>query len=128
MPARRVKAPVQEEEDSVESLSGPLEHLPQLFSVAQQTTASHRKHVNNLHSLFLRCAKVVTLSKDGTQKQLSGERAFGQKFREAVIYPLGVKKGVEQGDRIIKFIAGFVAFSVEYGMSRGLTNLTAELN
>jgi condensin complex subunit 3 len=63
------------------------------------------------------------LSKDGTQKQLSGERAFGQKFREAVIYPLGVKKGVEQGDRIIKFIAGFVAFSVDYGESSSTCSL-----
>lgn len=115
MPGPRGKRAVQPEEDTVETLQEPLEQLPQLFSVAQQTTASHRKHVNTLHSLFLRCAKVVTLSKDGTQKQLSGERAFGQKFREAVIYPLGVKKGVEQGDRIIKFIAGFVAFSVDYG-------------
>ncbi|GAA5963743.1 hypothetical protein JCM3765_006835 [Sporobolomyces pararoseus] len=114
MPGPRSKRAVQQEEDTVETLQAPLEQLPQLFSVAQQTTASHRKHVNTLHSLFLRCAKVVTLSKDGTQKQLSGERAFGQKFREAVIYPLGVKKGVEQGDRIIKFIAGFVAFSVDY--------------
>lgn len=115
MPGPRGKPTREPLVDTVESLQDPLEQLPQLFSVAQQTTASHRKHVNTLHSLFLRCGKVVTLSKDGTQKQLSGERAFGQKFREAVIYPLGVKKGVEQGDRIIKFIAGFVAFSVDYG-------------
>ncbi|GAA5901902.1 condensin subunit YCG1 [Sporobolomyces salmoneus] len=114
MPGQRAKRSVPIEDDTVETLQEPLEQLPQLFSVAQQTTASHRKHINTLHSLFLRCAKVITLSKDKTQKQLSGERAFGQKFREAVIYPLGVKKGVEQGDRIVKFIAGFVAFSVDY--------------
>ncbi|GAA5925051.1 condensin subunit YCG1 [Sporobolomyces koalae] len=114
MPGPRTKRPAEREPDTVASLQEPLEQVLQLFSVAQQTTASHRKHINTLHSLFLRCARVVTLSKDGTQKQLSGERAFGQKFREAVVYPLGIKKGVEQADRIVKFIAGFVAFSVDY--------------
>lgn len=40
---------------------------------------------------------------------------FGEAFRNAVVYPLGVKKGVEQADRVVKFIGGFVAFAVEHG-------------
>lgn len=46
---------------------------------------------------------------------MTGEKRFGEAFRNAVVYPLGVKKGVEQGDRVIKFVAGFVGFAVEYG-------------
>jgi hypothetical protein len=118
MPAR-LKRAQPAEPDSLESLAPLLdEHLPALFTAAQHTTASHRKHINTLHSVFLRCAKVTTLSADGRFTRLSGEKAFGEKFREMVTHPLGVKKGADQGDRVIKFVAGFVGFAVEYGASR----------
>lgn len=117
MPAR-LKRAQPAEPDSLDSLAPLLdEHLPALFTAAQHTTASHRKHINTLHSVFLRCAKVTTLSADGRFTRLSGEKAFGEKFREMVTHPLGVKKGADQGDRVIKFIAGFVGFAVEYGGS-----------
>lgn len=114
MPGARKRADVTEV-DTVSTLVQPLEQLPRLFSASQHSVASHRKHINTLHSLFLRCSQVTTLSSNGKAIKLSGERMFGEAFRTAVVYPLGVKKGVEQGDRVIKFVAGFVAFAVEYG-------------
>ncbi|GAA6000576.1 hypothetical protein JCM10207_004558 [Rhodosporidiobolus poonsookiae] len=109
----RNRAPA--EPDSLDSLSSNIDtQLPALFNAAQGTTASHRKHINTLHALFRRAAAVNTPSADGKFVRLSGEKAFGERFREMVVHPLGVKKGVEQGDRVIKFIAGFVGFAVEF--------------
>lgn len=124
----RVKRTEVARDDTLDTLSEALEqHLPATFIAAQHTTASHRKHINTLHAVFLRCAKVTTLSSDGRYTRLSGEKAFGEKFRAMVTHPLGVKKGVDQADRIIKFIAGFVGFAVEYGEHKfGLTRSRSE--
>jgi hypothetical protein len=42
---------------------------------------------------------------------MRGGGVFGEKFREMVTFPLGVKKGTDQADRVIKFIAGFVGLA-----------------
>lgn len=115
MPGRVRRADAQHD-DTLETLADVLDqHLPAVFTAAQQTTASHRKHINTLHGVFLRCAKVTTLSSDGRYTRLSGEKAFGEKFREMATHPLGLKKGTDQADRVIKFIAGFVGFAIEHG-------------
>lgn len=114
----RVRRAEAAQDDTLDNLAEALDqHLPAVFTAAQHTTASHRKHINTLHAVFLRCAKVTTLSSDGRYTRLSGEKAFGEKFREMVTFPLGVKKGTDQADRVIKFIAGFVGFAIEYGES-----------
>ncbi|GAA5841466.1 hypothetical protein JCM9279_000662 [Rhodotorula babjevae] len=114
MPAL-VKRGEAHEPNTVDSLLPVLEHqLPALFGGAQATTASHRKLINSLHALFLRCSLVTTASADGRSIRLSGEKAFGDKFREMCAFPLGVKKGVDQADRVVKFVAGFVGFAVEH--------------
>ncbi|GAA5928774.1 hypothetical protein JCM3775_004631 [Rhodotorula graminis] len=114
MPAL-VKRGKAHEPDTVDSLLPVLEQqLPALFGGAQATTASHRKLINSLHALFLRCSLVTTTSADGRSIRLSGEKAFGDKFREMCAFPLGVKKGVDQADRVVKFVAGFVGFAVEH--------------
>ncbi|SCV72496.1 BQ2448_4033 [Microbotryum intermedium] len=101
--------------DSLETLQQTLQQqVPQLFGASQHSVASHRKNINTLHGLFLRAAQVTTLSNDGTTLRLTGEKSFGDVFRAAVVHPLGVKKGVEHADRIIKYIAGFVGFAVEH--------------
>ncbi|BGP19048.1 hypothetical protein JCM10213_009242 [Rhodosporidiobolus nylandii] len=105
----------QAEPDDLDTLAELLDtQVPALFTAAQQTTASHRKHINTLHSLFRRCAAVTTTSADGKYVRLSGEKAFGERFREMMLHPLGVKKGVDQADRVVKFVAGFVGFAVEF--------------
>ncbi|BGP37334.1 chromosome condensation complex Condensin, subunit G [Rhodotorula kratochvilovae] len=111
----RVKRNEAHEPDSLDTLAPVLEQqLPAIFGGAQNTTAAHRKLINSLHALFFRCSRVTTLSADGRFTRLSGEKAFGEKFREMCTFPLGVKKGVDQADRVIKFIAGFVGFAVEH--------------
>lgn len=100
-----------------EGKANPLAQIPTLFSASQHSVATHRKNINTLHAVFLKAAAVTTPSPDGYSVRLTGEKLFGEAFRAAVLYPLGVKKGVEQADRLIKFIAGFVGFAVEYGPS-----------
>lgn len=112
MPAPRAKRAA---EDDAAADDLKLDQLPTLFSASQHSIATHRKNINTLHAIFLRCASVTALSSDGKSIRLTGEKSFGEAFRNAVVYPLGVKKGVEQGDRVIKFIAGFVGFAVEHG-------------
>jgi condensin complex subunit 3 len=124
-PRKRGGAAVAAEPDTLEDLVTPLEQLPQLFGASQHSVASHRKNINTLHALFLRCAQVTTLSSNGKNIKLSGERMFGEAFRNAVVYPLSVKKGVEQADRVIKFVGGFVAFAVEHGELQSLIELQA---
>lgn len=119
MPGPRTKQRAPAQPDTVESLVKPLEQLPVLFSASQHSVASHRKNINTLHALFLRCSAVTTLSDNGKTMRLSGEKLFGEAFRSAVVYPLGAKKGVEQADRVIKFVGGFVGFAVEHGAFKG---------
>lgn len=120
MPAPRTKKSASSSkekapDESVAALSGPLSGLGELFSAAQHNTATHRKLINTVHALFLRCAQVTTVSDDGESVRLSGEKAFADAWRGMSVHVLGLKKGVEQADRIIKFIAGFIGFAVEYG-------------
>lgn len=70
---------------------------------------------------------MTSTSEDGKFVRLSGEKAFGEKFREHLVHPLGVKKGVEQADRVIKFVAGFVGFAVEFGAFLHFSSFTFPL-
>ncbi|GAA5984097.1 hypothetical protein JCM11641_000312 [Rhodosporidiobolus odoratus] len=113
----------QPDQDTLETLPELLStQLPALFTASQTTTASHRKHINTLHSIFKRCAAVTSTSPDGKYVRLSGEKAFGEKFREMLLHPLGVKKGTEQADRVVKFVAGFVGFAVEFDLKQRAQN------
>jgi len=100
---------------SVQALAGPLGTLSDLFSAAQHNVSQHRKLINNTHALFLKCAKVTTTSEDGQSIRLSGEKLFGDAWRSMAVHALGVKKGVDQADKVVKFMAGFIGFAVEHG-------------
>lgn len=106
---------VPQEDESVQALCDGLGSLSDLFSSAQHSIATHRKLINTTHAVFLRCAAVTTTSEDGQSIRLSGEKLFGDSFRAMAVHALGVKKGVEQADRVVKFMAGFIAFAVEHG-------------
>ncbi|KAL8290386.1 hypothetical protein RQP46_002644 [Phenoliferia psychrophenolica] len=94
--------------------ANPLEQIGPVFGASQHSVATHRKNINTLHAIFLKCAAVTTPSQDGKSVRLTGEKAFGETFKYNVLYPLQVKKGVEQADRVIKLIAGFVGFAVDH--------------
>ncbi|KAK4056299.1 chromosome condensation complex Condensin, subunit G [Microbotryomycetes sp. JL221] len=105
--------------DDVDSLSDALDaQVAALFQQAQNSVASHRKLVNSLYHLFQRCASFTTMSSSGRTIKLTGERMFGERIRSCLVYALGCKKGIEQADRIIKFVAAFVAFAVDVDLKR----------
>ena len=108
------------DDSSVQALAGPLGTLSDLFTAAQHSVSQHRKLINNTHALFLKCAKVTTTSEDGESIRLSGEKLFGESWRSMAVHALGIKKGVDQADKVVKFMAGFIGFAVEYGKHQRL--------
>lgn len=107
------------DDSAIQALAAPLGTLSDLFSAAQHNASQHRKLTNNAHALFLKCAKVTTPSEDGQSVRLSGEKLFGEAWRTMAVHALGVKKGVDQADKVVKFMAGFIGFAVEYGKQEG---------
>lgn len=89
--------------------------LPPIFEQAQHTTANHRKNIVALRKLQVACATVTEETPKGTK--LVGEKAFNALFVDMVNRVLGVKKGVAVADRVVKFVANYVAYTTEQGMS-----------
>lgn len=89
--------------------------LPPIFEQAQHTTANHRKNIVALRKIQVACAKITEETSKGTK--LVGEKAFNTMFVDMVNRVLGVKKGVAVADRVIKFVANYVAYSTEQGES-----------
>lgn len=111
MPGRRGAAA---EADSASSVKALVKQVPQLFSNSQHSIATHRKNIVQLHGVFESASAFVQHDRQDDTVRLTGEKVFRQQFKECLVYPLGVKKGVEQADRIVKFIAGFVAYAVDH--------------
>ncbi|KZO96900.1 putative mitotic chromosome condensation-related protein [Calocera viscosa TUFC12733] len=87
--------------------------LPPIFSQSQHNTANHRKNVVALHKIHLQCAAVTQTLPNGKGIKLTGEKAFNDAFSAMVAKILEVKRGVVQADRVVKFVAGFIAFLSE---------------
>lgn len=87
--------------------------LPPIFEQAQHTTANHRKNIVALRKVQDACASVTEDSSKGTK--LVGEKAFNTLFIDMVNRVLGVKKGVAVADRVVKFVASYVAYTTEQG-------------
>ncbi|KAK4049423.1 chromosome condensation complex Condensin, subunit G [Microbotryomycetes sp. JL201] len=105
--------------DTIDSLALALDAgVCDLFQQAQHSVAAHRKLLNALYTLFERSTRLTTMSSSGRSVKLTGERMFGERIRQSVVHALGCKKGVEQADRIVKFVAAFVAFAVDVDMKR----------
>jgi condensin complex subunit 3 len=87
--------------------------LPPIFEQVQHTTANHRKNLVALHES---CATIVEPStKKGGGIKVVGEKAFNGLFIEMVNRVLPIKKGVAVADRVVKFVASYVAYSTEQG-------------
>jgi condensin complex subunit 3 len=87
--------------------------LPPIFEQAQHTTANHRKNIVALRKIQVACATVTEETSKGTK--LVGEKAFNTLFVDMVNRVLGVKKGVAVADRVVKFVANYVAYTTEQG-------------
>jgi condensin complex subunit 3 len=87
--------------------------VPPIFDQAQHTTANHRKNVVALRKIQESCASLVETTTKGTK--LVGEKAFNGVFIDMVNRVLPVRKGVAVADRVVKFIATYVAYSTKQG-------------
>ncbi|WVQ85926.1 hypothetical protein IAT38_008094 [Cryptococcus sp. DSM 104549] len=85
--------------------------LPPIFEQVQHTTANHRKNIAALRKVQDQCASITEATPKGTK--IIGEKAFTTLFVDMVNRVLPVKKGVSVADRVVKFVAGYVAYGTE---------------
>ncbi|KAF2685124.1 hypothetical protein K458DRAFT_365340 [Lentithecium fluviatile CBS 122367] len=88
----------------------------QIFSDAQNTTATQRKLQINLRKLQERCCFEPQETKKNKKAQLEedfDEADFNNEMIRCVLRVLGVKKGEPVGDRIIRFLGLFLKHATE---------------
>ena len=89
-----------------------------LFNKSQHALTSHRKLVNNLHSLFLSSTEVREQieSEGGADKtiKLIGEKNFTEACYTVLDNLVTTKKGVVEADRVVRFFGAFCAFAAEH--------------
>jgi hypothetical protein len=115
--ARKPKSHASTSTPSSPELSDLISVLPSIFHEAQASQANHRKNISRLVKTQAVCAEVVLARSKGSPK-LVGELAFTSAFIGCVERVLGVKKGVVVGDKVCKFVAGFVAAIAAQGQCR----------
>lgn len=97
--------------------------LPPIFEQAQHTTANHRKNLVALRKIHDACAGITApapgnKANGGGALRAVGEKAFNDLFVDMVNRVLQVKKGVAVADRVVKFVASYVAYTTEQGQFR----------
>lgn len=90
--------------------------LPPHFQQAQATLANHRKNIVSLHRLHASCATLTQDTPKGTK--LVGEKAFNDVFLACLNRVLGIKRGVANADRAIKFVAGYCTCELPFFLFR----------
>lgn len=90
--------------------------LPPHFQQAQLTLANHRKNIVSLHRLHASCATLTQDTPKGTK--LVGEKAFNDVFLACLNRVLGIKRGVANADRTIKFVAGYCTCELPFSLFR----------
>lgn len=86
--------------------------LPPHFQQAQHSLANHRKNIVSLHRLHLACSALTEETPKGTR--LVGEKAFNDLFLGCLNRVLGLKRGVSNADRVIKFAAAYSTYAQEH--------------
>ena len=81
------------------------------------STANHQKNFVALNKLHSAAASVTAPVQNGIDEKLTGEKAFEDLFIDMVVRVLPLKKGATVVDRIVKFVAGYVKFISEKGVS-----------
>ena len=85
--------------------------IPPHFQEAQHTLHNHRKNIVSLHRIHLKAANVTEKTPKGTR--LIGEKAFNEVFFGCLDRVLHIKKGVQNADRICKFVAAYAVYAQE---------------
>ncbi|KNF04259.1 hypothetical protein PSTG_02605 [Puccinia striiformis f. sp. tritici PST-78] len=100
-----------------------------LFNKSQHSITSHRKLVNNLHSLFLSSAAIREQldNEDGNDKtiKLIGEKNFTEACYTVLDNLVTTKKGVVEADRVVRFFGAFCAFATEHDPHKESLDQTA---
>ncbi|EFP74365.2 hypothetical protein PGT21_033556 [Puccinia graminis f. sp. tritici] len=100
-----------------------------LFNKSQHSLTSHRKLVNNLHSLFLSSTEIREQIEngDGTDKtiKLIGEKNFTEACYTVLDNIVSTKKGVVEADRVVRFFGAFCAFATEHDPHKESEDQTA---
>lgn len=86
--------------------------IPPHFQQAQHSLANHRKNIVSLHRIHLKAASITEPAAGGCIRPI-GEKAFNEVFVGCLDRVLPIKKGVPNADRVIKFVAGYVAYAQE---------------
>ncbi|CAG8844904.1 29425_t:CDS:1, partial [Racocetra persica] len=86
--------------------------VPQIFQDCQKSTSNHRKNAIALRKVQMNCSSYRPAN-NRSSNQLNNEQAFNTEFIRNLNKILPVKKGQSNSERVIKFVASFVAFSCE---------------
>jgi condensin complex subunit 3 len=92
--------------------------IGQIFNDAQNTTATQRKLQTMLRKIQERCSYEQVESKSNKKAQQDeqlDEQDFNNEVVRCLLRVLNVKKGVQEGDRVIKFLGLFVKNASEKG-------------
>ncbi|RYZ87764.1 MAG: hypothetical protein EOP04_10940 [Proteobacteria bacterium] len=87
--------------------------LAPIFDQVQHTTANHRKNLVSLRKIQEQCSSITEPTPKGLK--LIGEKAFNTELIGMVNRILSIKKGEAVADRVVKFVAGYVAYTTEQG-------------
>lgn len=108
----RVQQPTGEEKRAQLCVS-----IRRIFEQSGDTAASHKKNYVVLYKIHLDFAEHTEYVKKGKHEhvKLIGEKQFEDTFKETFIKVFPLKKGEPTGDRIIKFVGGYVRYINEQG-------------
>lgn len=95
-----------------------LESVPGILSgcldQAQRSAATHRKNIAICYKLLLASATVVEIDRAAHTTSRVGEVEFRKHWKRLALERTAcAKKGLAPGDRVVKFIAAFVAHALE---------------
>lgn len=121
-PTHKAAMPAATSTTSLDALSAS---IPSHFQEAQSTLANHRKNTVALFKLHSSAATHVESTARGLR--LVGEKAFNEVFLACVNRVLGIKKGVVNADRAIKFAATYSACkSLSLSLPSSVLTLSAQ--
>ncbi|KAI9822650.1 MAG: hypothetical protein M1827_000369 [Pycnora praestabilis] len=90
-----------------------------IFADAQRSTAGHRKLAINLRKVQEACCyEPVKPRKDGGDAFNEGQ--FNEEVGRCVLRVMGVKKSESVGDRVIRFLGGFLKHATEKGRTSSI--------